>query len=52
MGVDRKTIRKYDRLDGLPASQEDFRAKSPTGQEVATGIEDESGQNRPVASKN
>jgi len=46
-GVDRKTIRKYDRLDGLPASQEDFPAKSPTGQEVATGLEDESGQNPP-----
>lgn len=46
-GVDRKTIRKYDRLDGLPASQEDFPPKSPTGQEVATGLEDESGQNPP-----
>jgi transposase len=46
-GVDRKTIRKYDRLDGLPASQEDLPPKSPTGQEVATGLEGESGQNPP-----
>jgi len=46
-GVDRKTIRKYDRSDGLPASQEDFPPKAPTGQEVATGLEDESGQNPP-----
>ncbi len=46
-GIDRKTIRKYDRLDGLPASQEDFAPKSPSGQEVATGLEDESGQNPP-----
>ena len=34
-------------MDGLPASQEDFPPKSPTGQEVATGLEDESGQNPP-----
>ena len=46
-GVDHKTIRKYDRLDGLPASQENFPPKSPTGQEVATGLEEESGQNPP-----
>ncbi len=40
-GVDRKTIRKYDRLDSLPSSQEGFfPPKSPTTQEVATGIED------------
>ena len=35
-GVDRKTIRKYERSDGLSASQEDFPPKSPTVQEVAT----------------
>ena len=29
-GVDRKTIRKYDRLDSLPSSQGDFSPKSPT----------------------
>jgi len=46
-GIDRKTIRRYDRLDGLAASQEDFPPKSPTGQEVATGLEDESFQNPP-----
>ncbi len=46
-GIDRKTIRKYDRLDSLPVSQGNFPSKSPTGQEVVTGIEDESGQNPP-----
>jgi transposase/5S rRNA maturation endonuclease (ribonuclease M5) len=46
-GVDRKTIRKYDRLDDLSESQEDFPPKSPTVQEVATGLEDESVQNPP-----
>ena len=46
-GVDRKTIRKYDRLDSLPSSQEDFPPKSPTTQEVATGLEAESVQNPP-----
>jgi transposase/5S rRNA maturation endonuclease (ribonuclease M5) len=46
-GVDRKTIRKYDRLDSLPSSQGDFPPKSPTTHEVATGLENESGQNPP-----
>jgi transposase/5S rRNA maturation endonuclease (ribonuclease M5) len=46
-GVDRKTIRKYDRLDSLPSSQGDFPPKSPTTQKVATGLENESGQNPP-----
>jgi hypothetical protein len=36
-GIDRKTIRSYDRLDHLSADQEGW--KSPTGKEVATGIE-------------
>ena len=46
-GVDRKTIRKYDRLDSLPSSQGDFPPKSPTVQEVATGADVEFGQNPP-----
>ncbi len=46
-GVDRKTIRKYDRLDSLPSSKGDFPLKSPTTQEVATGIEAGSVQNPP-----
>ena len=46
-GVDRKTIRKYDRLDSQPSSQGDFSPKSPTTQKVATGVENESGQNPP-----
>ncbi len=46
-GVDRKTIRKYDRFDSLPSSQGDFASKSPTTQEVATGIEAGSVQNPP-----
>jgi transposase/5S rRNA maturation endonuclease (ribonuclease M5) len=46
-GVDRKTIRKYDRLDSLPSSQGDFASKSPTTQEVATGLANEFGQNPP-----
>ncbi len=46
-GIDRKTIRKYDRSDDLSAGQEDFPPKSPTGKGVATGPEDGSGQNPP-----
>ena len=46
-GLKRKDPRQYDRLDGLLASQEDFPPKSPTRQEVATRLEDESGQNPP-----
>ena len=36
-GVDRKTIRKYGRLDDLVAGQGAFASTSPTEQEVATG---------------
>jgi transposase/5S rRNA maturation endonuclease (ribonuclease M5) len=48
-GVDRKTIRKYGRLDGLLVEQDedDFLAKSPTDQQVATGIGVGYGQNPP-----
>jgi len=46
-GIDRKTIRKYDRSDDLSAGQEDFPPKSPTGKGVATGPEDGTGQNPP-----
>jgi transposase/5S rRNA maturation endonuclease (ribonuclease M5) len=46
-GVDRKTIRKYGRLDDLAAEQGAFSPKSPTGQEVATGAGVESCQNPP-----
>ena len=46
-GIDRKTIRSYYRLDHFSADQEGFPAKSPTGQEVATGIEVGSVQNPP-----
>ena len=38
-GVDRKTIRKYGRLDSLVAGQGALAPKSPTAQEVATGAE-------------
>jgi transposase len=46
-GVHRKTIRKYGRLDGLAATQGALSPKYPTGQQVATGTWDESGQNTP-----
>ena len=46
-GVDRKTIRKYGRLDGLVSGQGAFASKSPSEQEVATGAGVESGQNPP-----
>jgi len=46
-GVDRKTIRKYDRKDDLAAGQGVPGLKSPTGQKVATGIDTEFGQNPP-----
>ena len=46
-GVDRKTIHKYCRLDGLEADQGAFVSKSPTEQEVATGADVEFGQNPP-----
>ena len=46
-GVDRKTIRKYGRLDDLVAGQGAFTSKSPTEQEVATGAGVEFGQNPP-----
>ena len=47
IGVHRKTIRKYGRLDGLAATQGALSPKYPTGQQVATGTWDESGQNTP-----
>jgi len=40
-GVDRKTIRKYGRLDGLVAGQGAFASKSPT---PATGWEEQVAQ--------
>ena len=46
-GVDRKTIRKYGRLDNLVADKGAFLPKSPTVQEVATVAGVESGQNPP-----
>ena len=46
-GVDRKTIRKYDRLDGLVAGQGAFAPKSPTERGVTTGADVEFGQNPP-----
>ena len=46
-GVDRKTIRKYGRLEGLVAGQGAFASKSPSEQEVATGADVEFGQNPP-----
>ena len=47
-GVDRKTIRKYGRLDGLVSGHGVFASKSPTEQEVATGADVEFGQNPPA----
>ena len=46
-GVDRKTIRKYGRMDGLVPDQGGLSPKYPTGQEVATGAGEDSGQNTP-----
>jgi transposase/5S rRNA maturation endonuclease (ribonuclease M5) len=46
-GVDRKTIRKYGRSNDLVTDQSAFSSKSPTGQQVATGIGFEPGQNPP-----
>lgn len=46
-GVDRKTIRKYGRIDGLVAGQGSFASKSPSEQEVATGADVEFGENPP-----
>jgi transposase len=46
-GVDRKTIRKYGQQDGLVADEGVLEAKSPTVQEVATGIGTGLGQNPP-----
>ncbi len=46
-GIDRKTIRSYDRLDHFSADQEGFPPKFPTVKEVATGIEAGSVQNPP-----
>ena len=45
-GVNRKTIRKYGRLDDLVADQGVLSPKSPTGQQVATGAGVESGLSR------
>jgi transposase/5S rRNA maturation endonuclease (ribonuclease M5) len=44
-GVDRKTIRKYGRLDDFVAEQGAFASISPTKQEVATGVDVEFGEN-------
>jgi len=46
-GVDRKTIRKYGRQDGLVADQGALAPKSPIEKEVATGVDVEFGQNPP-----
>ena len=46
-GVDRKTIRKYGRLDDFVAEQGAFASISPTKQEVATGVDVEFGENPP-----
>jgi len=46
-GVNRKTIRKYGRLDGLESDRGGLSPKSPAGQEVATGAGIEFGQNTP-----
>jgi len=46
-GVDRKTIRKYGQLDDFVTDQDAFASKSPTKQEVATGVDIEFGQNPP-----
>jgi hypothetical protein len=49
-GVDRKTIRKYGRQDGLVADQGALAPKSPIEKEVATGADVEFGQNPPPRS--
>ena len=46
-GVDRKTIRRYGRLSGLIITEEFDDSKSPTSQEVATGLDILSVQNPP-----
>jgi transposase len=46
-GIDRKTIRRYDRLWDLSATQEVDDSKSPTSPEVATGPETSCVQNPP-----
>jgi transposase len=46
-GVDRKTIRKYGRLDDLVSGQGAFASKSPSEQEVATGVKVGFGENPP-----
>jgi len=46
-GINRKTIRKYDRLFNFVPPEEDEHSKSPTHQGVATGSLVEPGQNTP-----
>jgi transposase len=46
-GIDRKTIRKYDRLYHVAESEGDDHSNSPTGEEMATGFWGDAGQNPP-----
>jgi hypothetical protein len=46
-GVDRKTIRKYGRLDDLVPDQDAFWPKSSIGRQMTTGAEVEFGENPP-----
>lgn len=46
-GVNRKTIRRYDRLYHLVPSEDNDHLKYPTGEGVATGSGTQSGQNTP-----
>ena len=46
-GIDRKTIRRYGRLHNLPPAKDRLESKSPSGQGVATGSADSTGQNPP-----
>ena len=46
-GIDRKTIRRYDRLYHVAESEDDDHSNSPIGEEVATGFWGEAGQNPP-----
>jgi transposase len=46
-GINRKTIRRYDRLYHLAPSEDSEHSNYPTGEEVATGSWVQSGQNPP-----
>ncbi len=46
-GIDRKTIRRYGRLHNLSPAKDRVASKSPSGEGVATGSAESTGQNPP-----